>query len=137
MNTEVKQLTNPVQAFRYGAYASQDNKSRNDNPYQEQTQEHTHWLDGWLEANHRKVAANTKESILDTILTNSVYTPESGLIQQLRHTMSKLSKSDLSNLGLIIQIKMDDAAEALEDSEQQLQYLLHHHPWISSLFKRD
>jgi len=47
----------------------------------------------------------TKEQLVDEILSNSVYQPDSGVIVQLRVALLKMSKSNLYNLLLIIGIK--------------------------------
>ena len=53
-----------------------------------------------------------KKADVAKILANSVYMTDSGLMQLLVHSLSKLSKNDLVNLDLVIQIKVRDAAEA-------------------------
>jgi len=58
-----------------------------------------------------------KEQIVDQILANSTYQPNAGLIVQLRASLLKLSKSDLGNLKLIVELKMDEAAEALREAK--------------------
>src|SRR5438874_417367 len=52
-----------------------------------------------------------KYAIIEDVLSNSVYTPQAGMIVQLRKTLGKMSRSDLSNLQVIIAIKTADARD--------------------------
>ena len=49
-----------------------------------------------------------KINLIQEILQNNVYLPHSGLYRQLENSLQKLSKSDLSNLNLIIKIKNEN-----------------------------
>lgn len=53
----------------------------------------------------------SKGQLLDRILSNSVYSPESRLVEDLRKGLEELSSFRLSNLLHLIQIKQDDAVE--------------------------
>jgi hypothetical protein len=58
---------------------------------------------------------NKKNDAL-AILENSVYMPDSGLMQNLAGSLAKLSKSDLVNLDLIIKLKIQDAVDRVGDA---------------------
>lgn len=51
----------------------------------------------------------TKEDLIHKILENSVYMPEAGMRERLSKSLLKLSKSDLFNLELLIEIRISDA----------------------------
>ncbi len=52
----------------------------------------------------------TKERIVDNLLKNDIYLPDSGLVQRLRQQLLRLSKDDLNGLNLIVNLKVDSAA---------------------------
>ena len=58
----------------------------------------------------RQTEPETKDDLLDELLANSVYMPDSGMVVQLRKSLSKLSKSDLINLLVLVDVKQCDAA---------------------------
>jgi len=52
-----------------------------------------------------------KAKLIQEILANSIYLPESGLIVWLAKSLDKLSYSDLINLNDIIMIKVRDSVK--------------------------
>ena len=73
--------------------------------------------------NHSRMAKNygivdfqqQKYNDAQKILKNNTYMEESGLMKNLCKTLSKLSKNDLVNLDLIIQIKLRDKEIEVEN----------------------
>lgn len=53
----------------------------------------------------------TKSEIINQILDNSVYLPESGVYKNLVAALTKMSRVDLSNLHLLITLKRHDVVE--------------------------
>ncbi len=51
----------------------------------------------------------SKTEVIDSILANTVYTKDSGLLIQLRQSLQKLSRVALSQLHIIIDVKISDA----------------------------
>jgi hypothetical protein len=61
-----------------------------------------------------------KAKVVDAILSNPAYTPESGLYQLLRERLMKLSLDTLEGLRELIKLKVNDAvyqATHQEDTE--------------------
>lgn len=53
---------------------------------------------------------NTKVAIINKILDNPVYLPESGMRKNLVKSLTKLSLNDLQNLKLVIDLKQDEVS---------------------------
>jgi hypothetical protein len=53
--------------------------------------------------------STAKEKLVDAILENETYMPDSGLIRRLRTRLLRLSQDDLSSLKLIIELKSKGA----------------------------
>ena len=63
-----------------------------------------------------------KIQLVDWILTNSVYMPDSGMILQLRAALLKLSRSQLGSLKVLINLKIADATNINKIVEANRKY---------------
>lgn len=63
----------------------------------------------------KNIVAENKDHLINKILSNPVYSPKSGMVQNLKKALSKLSVSDLSGLAVIIDQKMTGATWRFED----------------------
>jgi hypothetical protein len=59
-----------------------------------------------------------KGLVIEKILSNSVYMPDSRVVVGLRKALSKMSKSDLTNLDLVISFKKGDAVEQSRETDR-------------------
>ena len=50
-----------------------------------------------------------KEGLIEQLLHNSVYMPDSGLIVGLTKALKRLSKTDLENLLMVVNLKQDNS----------------------------
>lgn len=57
-----------------------------------------------------------KSKTISFILDNSVYSEDSRLYKSLKRSLNQMSFSNLRNLELIIQLKLQDAAESMAKS---------------------
>jgi len=55
--------------------------------------------------------SSDKGLLVEKILCQGVYMPDSGLIVQLRSALMKLSKDTLGQLDIIVSLKMSDAVD--------------------------
>jgi hypothetical protein len=62
----------------------------------------------------------TKVELVEDILKNNVYQPDSGLVRNLKKALTKLSYSDLSNLRSVILCKVDDALEEQDEDDPRI-----------------
>jgi hypothetical protein len=63
-----------------------------------------------------------KVHLVDSILKNSVYMPESGMILRLRAALLKLSRSQLGSLKVLINLKIADATNINRIAEANRKY---------------
>ena len=63
-----------------------------------------------------------KVHLVDSILKNSVYMPESGMILRLRAALLKLSRSQLGSLKVLINLKIADATNINKIVEANRKY---------------
>lgn len=69
--------------------------------FSNKTTKHDHpaHLDG------RSATEVAKDKLIEKILTNKTYMPDSGLVVMLRKALAKLSKNDLAGLEVVINCK--------------------------------
>lgn len=57
---------------------------------------------------------NDKEEAIRDLLANSVYQSDSGLVCRLRKALSRLSREDVADLCLLVQIKIEHQEREME-----------------------
>ena len=60
-----------------------------------------------------------KEGLIEQLLHNSVYMPDSGLIVGLTKALKRLSKTDLENLLMVVNLKQDNSFSTGHDVGKQ------------------
>ncbi len=57
----------------------------------------------------------TKRKLIDSILSNGTYLPGSGMVQHLSDRLQTLSRDDLTNIDMIVKIKVRDAINSTRE----------------------